>query len=546
MSYLQSREPGKEDQQLMNEDKYSNRELRIAVLIDADNISYTYAQAMMEEIACYGNATIKRIYGDWSRSNLNGWRSTLLKYAITPCQQFSYTSGKNATDTAMIIDAMDILYAETADAFCLVSSDSDFTRLAIRLREAGKYVIGIGEQKTPDAFIATCDRFIYLEILSYMHEDLGIESSNPSLAYLKEGTLRDAGTPWSPAPSSNPAPANTPPSPASSSGILTPGTAPGPYPLGQDKLVKLITPRGASPAKVGPSSHDRGGDRQKDRPASRDRYAHTPKPGYQARKTIRTIDASLIRLLSETVTSMGDEMGWAFLGAVGNLLLKRQPSFDSRNYGYQKLSELIDATGCFEVDHREGVGNQKLVYVRLKSLDELADDLEEGEDSQAWAEPQDEPRSPRPAVQDPEAKALDKETLTKEIIATLHLEDWVASLPEGEGREDRAAALRGLASSQVPDETSPSPSEFDSDAQPDPATEQTPKPSSQTDLEESSAGEVGSEASSKALTPTPDSPLSPAPVSPPSSEPGPEPTPSQASAPTPPPHSTSAAEDTAD
>lgn len=451
----------------MNDDKYSNRELRIAVLIDADNISYTYAQAMMEEIACYGNATIKRIYGDWSRSNLYGWRATLLEYAITPCQQFAYTAGKNATDTAMIIDAMDILYAETADAFCLVSSDSDFTRLAIRLREAGKYVIGIGEQKTPDAFIATCDRFIYLEILSYMHEDLGVEAPNSSLAYLKEGA--GTSTIWSPAipsspatPSSSaassspaspsspaassssalpsgPASVNPPASPSAIPGVLAPGMATSSYPLDQEKWAKLITPRGATQSKAGSNLHDRGGDRQKDRYASRDRYTHPAKVSQQTRKTIRTIDATLIRLLSETVTSMGDEMGWAFLGAVGNLLLKRQPSFDSRNYGYQKLSELIDATGCFEVDHREGVGNQKLVYVRLKSPDELLDDEEENEGSRAWSENQDEPASDKTTLEGAEAKCLDKETLTKEIISKLHLEDWVDSLQEGEGGEVKAA-----------------------------------------------------------------------------------------------------------
>lgn len=434
----------------MNQDKYSNHELRIAVLIDADNISYTYAQAMMEEIACYGNATIKRIYGDWSRSNLTGWRTTLLEYAITPCQQFAYTSGKNATDTAMIIDAMDILYAETADAFCLVSSDSDFTRLAIRLREAGKYVIGIGEQKTPDAFIATCDRFIYLEILSYMHEDLGVETSNFSLAYLKEGTGRDSNGSWSPTTSTAPltstgpttpttpsssAPINAPVSPALSTDLLTPGTAPGPYPVDQEKLVKLITPRGVAQGKPGSSNHDRSGDRQKDRNVPRDRYTHPAKMGHQTRKTIRTIDAALIRLLSETITSMGDEMGWAFLGAVGNLLLKRQPSFDSRNYGYQKLSELIDATGCFEVDHREGVGNQKLVYVRIKSPEDMAHDEVSREEDTAWSEDQGELASDKVAEEEAKARSLDKETLKNEIIAQLHLEDWVASLQEDKGED---------------------------------------------------------------------------------------------------------------
>ncbi|MDD3930587.1 MAG: NYN domain-containing protein, partial [Eubacteriales bacterium] len=156
----------------MDNNKEQTSDIRLAVLIDADNISHHNIQGMMEELARYGNATIKRIYGDWTRPNLGGWKNLLLDYAITPVQQFGYTTGKNATDSAMIIDAMDILYSERADAFCLVSSDSDFTRLATRLREAGMTVYGIGEQKTPNSFIAACDRFIYLEILEEpAHED---------------------------------------------------------------------------------------------------------------------------------------------------------------------------------------------------------------------------------------------------------------------------------------------------------------------------------------------------------------------------------------
>ena len=138
---------------------------RLAVLIDGDNIPSAYVKEMMEEIAKYGNPTIKRIYGDWTKPHLVKWKNVLLENAVTPIQQYGYTQGKNATDSAMIIDAMDILYSEKVDGFCLVSSDSDFTRLATRLREAGMNVIGIGEKKTPDPFIVACDRFIYIEIL---------------------------------------------------------------------------------------------------------------------------------------------------------------------------------------------------------------------------------------------------------------------------------------------------------------------------------------------------------------------------------------------
>jgi len=140
-------------------------DLKLAVLIDADNIPYSNIKGMLDEIAKLGLPTIKRIYGDWTKPTVSGWKPALLEHAITPIQQYSYTTGKNATDSAMIIDAMDILHSEKIDGFCLVSSDSDFTRLAIRLRESGMIVIGIGEKKTPNPFIVACDKFIYIEII---------------------------------------------------------------------------------------------------------------------------------------------------------------------------------------------------------------------------------------------------------------------------------------------------------------------------------------------------------------------------------------------
>mgnify|MGYP002725500825 CR=1 FL=1 len=140
-------------------------ELKLAVLIDADNIPYSNIAGMLDEIAKLGIPTIKRIYGDWTKPTVSGWKPALLEHAITPIQQYSYTSGKNATDSAMIIDAMDILHSKKVDGFCLVSSDSDFTRLATRLRESGMLVIGIGEKKTPNPFIVACDKFIYIEII---------------------------------------------------------------------------------------------------------------------------------------------------------------------------------------------------------------------------------------------------------------------------------------------------------------------------------------------------------------------------------------------
>jgi uncharacterized LabA/DUF88 family protein len=141
-------------------------DLKLAVLIDADNIPYSNIKGMLDEIAKLGTPTIKRIYGDWTKPTVSGWKPALLEHAITPIQQYSYTTGKNATDSAMIIDAMDILHSEKVEGFCLVSSDSDFTRLATRIRESGMLVIGIGEKKTPKPFIVACDKFIYIEIIS--------------------------------------------------------------------------------------------------------------------------------------------------------------------------------------------------------------------------------------------------------------------------------------------------------------------------------------------------------------------------------------------
>lgn len=242
-------------------------DLKLAVLIDGDNIPSAYVKEMMEEIAKYGNPTIKRIYGDWTRPILSKWKSLLLENAITPIQQYGYTTGKNATDSAMIIDAMDILYSEKVNGFCLVSSDSDFTRLATRLREAGMHVIGIGEKKTPEPFIVSCDRFIYIEILKNRSKES--ESTSPDKAEKKGGL---------------------------------------------DKI--------------------------------------TPK---------------VIRLISKTISDLADEEGWAFLGDVGSLLQKKQPNFDSRNYGFEKLTPLINSIGKYEIEQRESYkGKYKLIYVRIK------------------------------------------------------------------------------------------------------------------------------------------------------------------------------------
>lgn len=236
----------------------------MAVLIDGDNIPSAHVKEMMEEIAKYGNPTIKRIYGDWTRPGLTKWKNLLLENAITPIQQYGYTKGKNATDSAMIIDAMDILYSGKVNGFCLVSSDSDFTRLATRLREAGMQVIGIGEKKTPNPFIVACDKFIYIEILKSKSESI-VENKQP-----------------------------------------------------QSSAVDNIT-------------------------------------------------AKEIKLITATINDLSDEEGWAFLGDVGGLLLKKQPNFDPRNYGFDKLTPLMKSMGQIEVEQRETPKSRhKLIYVKNK------------------------------------------------------------------------------------------------------------------------------------------------------------------------------------
>ncbi len=242
-----------------------NTNINLAVLIDGDNIPSAHVKEMMEEITKYGNPTIKRIYGDWTKPNLTKWKNLLLENAITPIQQYGYTTGKNATDSAMIIDAMDILYSNKVNGFCLVSSDSDFTRLATRLREAGMQVIGIGEKKTPNPFIVACDKFVYIEVLKNQAEQKNDDDKNADKTNIDKITRKE------------------------------------------------------------------------------------------------------INLIKSTISDLSDDDGWAFLGDVGSLLQKKQPNFDSRNYGFDKLTPLIRSIGNFELERRENPKSKhKLIFVKNK------------------------------------------------------------------------------------------------------------------------------------------------------------------------------------
>jgi len=238
---------------------------RLAVLIDGDNAPRTAIKEIMEECVKYGTPTIKRIYGDWAMNNMDSWKPLMLENALIPVQQYSYTTGKNSTDSAMIIDAMDILYTQPVDGFVLVSSDSDFTRLALRLREAGKVVYGVGEKKTPAPFIAACDRFTYVEVI-----------------------------------------------------------------------------RG------------REGDKPEEKEA--------PAAGAGKRKPI---PQKVVRLIASTIQDVSDEDGWAFMGELGNILPRKQPDFDPRNYGFEKLTTLVKSIDRFEIDARPtSAPNVKHIYVR--------------------------------------------------------------------------------------------------------------------------------------------------------------------------------------
>jgi Fe-S-cluster formation regulator IscX/YfhJ len=251
----------------------TKNELKLAVLIDADNVPYANVKEMFEEIAKYGTPTFKRIYADWTKPTVTGWKNVLLENAITPIQQYSYTTGKNSSDSALIIDAMDILYTGKVDGFCIVSSDSDFTRLATRLREAGMKVIGIGEKKTLNPFITACDKFIYIEILK-PETALPAENSNKKVSKNAKQAVN---------------------------------------------------------------------------------------------QPLNKIDPLIIKLCTDSISDLADENGWAFLGDLGNLMLKKKPDFDPRNYGFQKMLPLIRSMNKFEIDERDsGKSNIKHIYVRKK------------------------------------------------------------------------------------------------------------------------------------------------------------------------------------
>jgi len=252
-------------------------EKKIAVLIDAENISEKYIKYLLDELASYGTPTYKRIYGDWTKPELAKWKSSLLDYSIQPIQQYNYTTGKNASDSAMIIDAMDILYSGKVNGFCLVSSDSDFTKLAARLREAGMLVIGMGEKKTPQPFIRACERFLYLEVLL------------PASVSPKEPQKKQPGKACEKA----------------------------------DEKIELKVPS--------------------------------------------TDKRKIITIIRNIIDDIDGDDGWASLADVGNILSKREPDFDARNFGFRKFSDFVLCIKNIEVNKVKIEGkNVTQIFVRNK------------------------------------------------------------------------------------------------------------------------------------------------------------------------------------
>lgn len=271
--------------------------LRLAVLIDGDNAPRDCLKSIMEEIAIYGTPMIKRIYGDWASHGLASWKDSLLENAVTPKQQFAYTTGKNATDSAMIIDAMDILYTGKTDGFVLVSSDSDFTPLAIRLRESGMYVIGIGEEKTPKAFVQACDKFIRIEVIRDRYKKTEKAAKAPAKTAAKKTAA-------------------------------------------QSKAEKTAEKAPASTVK-----------------------ASTKKAAAEEKKP--AVPDGVIDLIADSVADLADDDGYIDLSNLGNLIIKKQPDFDPRTYGFGKLSTMLKNLPRFEVQVRTTSDpNVRPIYIR--------------------------------------------------------------------------------------------------------------------------------------------------------------------------------------
>ena len=284
-----------------------DKDLKIAILIDADNISDKYVKILLDETASKGVATYKRIYGDWTSTKLGSWKKVLLEHNLTPIQQFSYTQGKNASDSAMIIDAMDILYGKNVDGFCLVSSDSDFTRLAARLRESRMFVIGMGESKTPTAFKAACDTFKYLDVL------MGMKKSETDIKQEAEKKT----------------PAKT----------------------ASKKAARTTRKKDAEPPR----------EKETEVPAAPSEPHHDE----ELAAAFVPLDM-IVEKIREIIDFDSDEDGYMPLSQVGVMLGRLYADFDSRNYGFSKLHKLVDYTKEFETKYEPLENGGKNLLIRNK------------------------------------------------------------------------------------------------------------------------------------------------------------------------------------
>lgn len=325
-------------------------DLRLAVLIDADNAPRSAIKDVMAEVAVYGTPTLKRIYGDWTSPNMGSWKPLLLENAITPIQQYGYTTGKNSTDSAMIIDAMDILYSGRVDGFVLVSSDSDFTRLAIRLREAGMKVYGMGERKTPNPFIVACDKFVYIEVI----RAAGEKARAQARAAAKEEKPAQPGKGKEPGKE----------------------TAKADTKAESTKNEAKSEAKGETKAEAKAEGGQKSGRRRKKAQESPPQPEPVPEPipepapeppPAEPQVPSQRVPPEVIALIADSLEDIADEDGYAFMGELGNLLVKKQPDFDPRNFGFSKLTQLVKSLERFEIDVRQtSAPHVKHIYLRDK------------------------------------------------------------------------------------------------------------------------------------------------------------------------------------
>jgi len=374
-------------------------EMRIAVLIDADNVPHDKLDGMMKEITRYGTPTIKRIYGDWTKPDLKGWKNLLLSNAITPIQQYRYTVGKNATDSAMIIEAMDMLYGGNVDAFFIVSSDSDFTRLALRLRESGKRVYGMGERKTPRPFIVACDKFTYIEIIDMPVEKVSrmflsgssknsfedVKGKETSIMpdkvkidkNLKSRVRRTKVIPKTIAavkPEKEALLAKKEIAPVKKEDTITKTDMRSKVmseEMSQNEISTAISDsRMAMKENITyeKSNDEKNIDEKSHQSGNDDTSGNTqPVQENEHHSRVEHVTQEMIELIASSITDLADENGWAFLGDVGTLIAKKKTDFDPRNYGFVKLTPFIRALEVFELDIREtSQYHIKHVYVRNK------------------------------------------------------------------------------------------------------------------------------------------------------------------------------------